>query len=125
MEDVKEELRALKEGGRGDLTEEQYEQKQQMLLMQWYRTTGPAKLEAGIRHIENLIEQGDPPVLHFVGLARRVYLHGDLLGKHLLHHMLQEFFCHYTLSTFNAFSRSSVVNGCLSPLPEAYASLLD
>lgn len=62
MEDVKEELRALKEGGRGDLTEEQYEQKQQQLLSKWYRTTGPAKLEAGIRHIDNLIEQGDPPV---------------------------------------------------------------
>ncbi|CAL5220539.1 g2574 [Coccomyxa viridis] len=58
MEDVKEELRALKEGGRGDLTEEQYEQKQQQLLSKWYRTTGPAKLEAGIRHIDNLIEQG-------------------------------------------------------------------
>ena len=60
---MKEELRALKEGARGDLTEEQYEQKQQMLLMKWYRTTGPAKLEAGIQHIKNLIEQGDPPVL--------------------------------------------------------------
>ena len=59
MEDVKEELRALKEGGRGDLTGEQYELRQQVLLMKWYRTTGPAKLEAGIKHIEGLIEQGD------------------------------------------------------------------
>ena len=63
MEEVKESLRALKEGGRGDLTEEQYEQKQQVLLMKWYRTTGPAKLEAGIKHIEGLIEQGAAPVL--------------------------------------------------------------
>lgn len=58
MEDVKEELRSLKEGGQGDLTEEQYEQKQQILLMKWFRTTGPTKLEAGIKHIEGLLEQG-------------------------------------------------------------------
>ena len=69
MEEVKEALRALKEGGRGDLTEEQYEQKQQVLLMKWYRTTGPAKLEAGIRHIEGLIEQGTVPVPLLLPLA--------------------------------------------------------
>ena len=59
MEEVKEELRKLTEGGQGELTEEQYQQKQQLLLMKWYRTTGPAKLEAGIKHIEGLIEQGN------------------------------------------------------------------
>ena len=77
MEDVKEELRALKEGGRGDLTEEQYEQRQQVLLMKWYRTTGPAKLEAGIKHIEGLVEQGELPgsplICPAVGLCAHVY----------------------------------------------------
>ena len=72
MEDVKEELRKLKEGGQGDLTDEQYEQKQQILLMKWFRTTGPTKLEAGIKHIEGLLEQGKLPQEHFVPLSEIV-----------------------------------------------------
>lgn len=59
IEKVKEEMRQLKEGGQGSMTDEQYEQKQQQLLMKWYRTTGPAKVEAGVKHIEGLLEQGE------------------------------------------------------------------
>lgn len=72
MEDVKEELRTLKEGGQGDLTEEQYEQKQQILLMKWFRTTGPTKVEAGIKHIEGLLEQGRLLQEHFTRLSEIV-----------------------------------------------------
>ena len=59
IEEVKEEIRVLNEGGQGDLTNEQYEQKQQLLLMKWFRVTGPAKVEAGVKHVEGLLEQGE------------------------------------------------------------------
>jgi hypothetical protein len=61
IEEVKQELRDLQQAGPGDLTDEQFEQKQQVLLMKWYRVTGPAKLEAGVKHIEGLLEQGEHP----------------------------------------------------------------
>lgn len=60
IEEVKEEIRVLKEGGQGSLTDEQYEQKQQLLLMKWFRVTGPAKVEAGVKHVEGLLDQGKP-----------------------------------------------------------------
>ena len=60
IEEVKEEIRLLNEGGQGALTNEQYEQKQQLLLMKWFRVTGPAKVEAGVKHVEGLLEQGKP-----------------------------------------------------------------
>ena len=60
IEEVKEEMRVLSEGGKGSLTDEQYEQKQQLLLMKWFRVTGPAKVEAGVKHVEGLLEQGEP-----------------------------------------------------------------
>ena len=75
IEEVKEEIRLLNEGGQGALTNEQYEQKQQLLLMKWFRVTGPAKVEAGVKHVEGLLEQGKPfgqlaaDILHKLNVA--------------------------------------------------------
>ena len=63
IEEVKQELRELQQAGPGDLTDEQFEQKQQVLLMKWYRVTGPAKLDAGVKHIGGLLEQGEHPLM--------------------------------------------------------------
>ena len=54
---MKEEMAAL-DAHRGGMSEEAHTAASKQLLMQLYRVTGPAKLEAVRQHVASLLEQG-------------------------------------------------------------------
>ena len=56
IEAVKQEMAQL-DAGAGRMTEEAYDSAKQVLLMKFYRATGPAKVKAACEQIESVLNQ--------------------------------------------------------------------